>query len=252
MKICKLCSREFSGTGKSIFCSSNCRVNYHRKSTIESMKSVYVMHSSTTNLVKVGITMEIQSRVRSIASSSGLNDITVKFISEKISNARGVEISCHNALSNRKAGEWFSIPVDVAVKIVSDIVSRNGKVDVSDDSEFSDNSGVDLCELIYATTESGLTDELKYEFLKDNKYASEEIKSNLLSSIIENQYGVRVDASDIVKVGISFFDYAYMNLFVHGAIATKSNGRYFVISPIGMEECKKSVIDENSIYTFFS
>lgn len=78
------------------------------------MKRVYILKSEN-GLVKIGISKNVNKRIRNLENSSGYS-ITDFYSTKMISNSNEIENSLHKKFkANRKCGEWFDIEFEKTI-----------------------------------------------------------------------------------------------------------------------------------------
>lgn len=92
----------------------------HLTSKVNAMQYVYVM-KSTSGLVKIGVSKNVLSRLKTLEASSGLGITLVKTFGP-LRRAIGLERASHALLSSkREYGEWFSVNAEEAISVISSI-----------------------------------------------------------------------------------------------------------------------------------
>lgn len=91
--------------------------------------NVYIMGAKSSSVWKVGSAKNVAARMRAlqIGNPAALSAPAV-FRCASASSALAIEMAAHRVLGRprRRAGEWFSVPLDVAVNAVVDAAAQLG------------------------------------------------------------------------------------------------------------------------------
>lgn len=93
------------------------------------MKHIYVV-ANEHEAVKIGVSQDVNGRINVLSRQGGFK-VKELYKTEKCSNSYNLERKIHKQLNNyRINSEWFIIPFDEAVKIVTDIFKINARFEM--------------------------------------------------------------------------------------------------------------------------
>lgn len=103
----------------------------------EKWKYLYVLRADDET-VKIGISKNVEQRIKTIQSTSGKNIIET-FFTEKCSNPYKIErVVLRHFSSKRCCGEWIKENFNTAVSYVKEVFAKESKFELQDNSDYKD------------------------------------------------------------------------------------------------------------------